>query len=298
MRKLITCFIVFLLVILTGCNQKSEITSLYPCADGQNTILLYDRFNYQIFSYNVEKMDVEEKRKADNLIQYEFSTPCEYFSSGNCIIDKFSIIKLENNKVIELLKVQTGKRLFPVAASGNNIFFGLCTHTEDDFNKVLVKYDKDNNCLIEYPNVNGRICKGTIIGDKLFYTTYEKVDRQTSTYSLYSVNFYDKNAEPHLEMQDLELDDIYSQGGRLYLTNEKYIYSQDGKKFLKGCQNYFIGDNLLVQYFINSSAEMILKITDTNTNEILFTVPKILGFEVKENQIVAYCYKKIETFNF
>ncbi len=291
MKKLIIS-VLALILILTGCAEGK-----YPHADGENTILLLDRFGHKFFSYNMDKYNVEEKCEKNSFVQYEFPTQCEYYTSGDGTTLDFSIIKIENNEVKELLKIDNGKYILPLSATDDDLFFCLGADTEDDFNKVLVKYDKGNNELIEYSKVSGRINRGTIIGNKLFYNVLEQTDEKRK-YSLYSVKFDDIEAEPILEKQDLKCDDIYSQGDRLYFSDEKYIYSDDGKKFLKASQNYFVGENLLVQYCIDDNKDMAMKVTNTETNEIVFTSSQILGFEVKENKIIAYCYGKIETFDF
>lgn len=100
---------------------------------------------------------MEEKCDIENLMQYEFPTPCKYLTSGHSVTNDSSIIKVEHDGVKELLKVDYGKMLLPVAACDENLFFSLTKDAKDDLDKTLVKYDKKDNKLIEYPKVTGCI---------------------------------------------------------------------------------------------------------------------------------------------
>ncbi|MDQ5983871.1 MAG: hypothetical protein RUMPE_00900 [Eubacteriales bacterium SKADARSKE-1] len=114
-----------------------------------------------------------------------------------------------------------------------------------------------------------------------------------------SIKYNDHEAKPVLEKTGLVSDDVYSQGDLLYLSDDKCIYSPiTGKRFLKASENYFFGSHYLLQYKIGPNAELTMTITDTQTNEEVFSVKNILSFKLAEHQVIAYCTGKMEAFDY
>lgn len=155
-----------------------------------------------------------------------------------------------------------------------------------------MKFDKNEKKLIEYTNAHGLISYGTVIGNKLYYTVYNEIDDNFSLYSLLRDDF---DSVPELEKEDLKDGRIYSQGDVLYFTDKDTIFS-DNKEFKNEAQNYFIGENYLVQYQIQNDGSINANLIDTDTGKNVFNAKNIVDFKVTDKEIIFYCYGSIEKY--
>ncbi|HEY8421792.1 MAG TPA: hypothetical protein VIL05_08650 [Thermoclostridium sp.] len=288
-----------LCLVLTSCgidtmgiNKSPENVYIKPVS--KDSILLVDRFSQKLVSYNSKNYTVEKKMNIVNYMIYEFSPQACYMTAGHSIDLGFEIITI-NPVVQTVYSMKPNEGIFPVAFYGDDYYFIKTQYDENgiETDRVLVKFDKDSNKLIEFSNAHGLISYGTIIDNKLYYTVY---DESKNNYILYSLVRDDFNSIPKLEKENLESGEIYSQGGVLYLTNKNSIFS-DKREFKKASQNYFIGENYLIQYQIQKEGNLYAVLINTDTGETVFTAENIVDFNISDEEITFYCDGSIKKYS-
>jgi len=283
-------YALLLCLVLSACNINDtgnyKSVDIYIKPVSKDSILLVDRFSQKMVSYNLKNYNVEKRMNIVNHMIYEFSPQAGYMTAGHSIDLGFEIITI-NSVVQTVYSMKPNEGIFPVAFYGNDYYFIKTQYDKNgiEVDRVLVKFDNENKKLIEFTNAHGLISYGTIIGNKLYYTVYNE---NSNNYSLYSLLRDDFNSIPELEKENLENGEIYSQGGVLYLTSKNSIISDD-KEFKKESQNYFIGENYLVQYQIQKEGELYAVLINTDTGETILTAENIVDFTVSDEEIVFYC---------
>jgi len=269
----------------TSDNDKSP-QDVYIDPVSSDSILLVDRFSQKLVSYNTKKYTVEKRMNALNHMIYEFSPLARYMTSGHSINFGFEIISIDS-VVHTVYSMKPNEGIFPLAYYSDDYYFIKSQYDKYgvETDRVLVKFDYIKNKLIEYTHAHGLVSYGTVIDDKLYYTVYNE---NNDDYTLYSLLRDDFDSIPKLEKESLENGEIFSQGGVLYVTNRKSIIS-DNKQFKKETQNYFIGENYLVQYQIQKDDTLDAVVIDTSTGEKIFTAENIVDFNVSNEEIIFYC---------
>ncbi|MCL1879923.1 MAG: hypothetical protein FWF71_04805 [Actinomycetia bacterium] len=181
-----------------------------------------------------------------------------------------------------------------IIAIGSDYYF-IESFYDDGGNVIesrITKYDQVSPGLVEFRNAKGYITRGAIVEDTLYYTAYNE---DTNDYTIYSIDRKDFNATPKAE-RTLEWDEIYSQNGELYTVEGGYLVSGD-KSIKGGSENYFVGDDLLVEYVIDSQASLTAVLIDTATGEELLTAVDIIDFTVSGPKLTFYCHGSIQEYD-
>jgi len=298
MKKNVLIFLLLISIFcITACSDNSKITlenENYISPKSDKSKILVDRFTQKLVTYNTKRLEVELIMDTVNLMVYEFSPEVNLMTIGHSIDLGFEIISVQPHEVRKLFKAEPDSGLFPLVYKENDFYFTKSIYDDKsvEISRCLIKYDIENNSLIEYKNISGLIYCGAIIGDRLYYTIYNE---QLNNFNLYSVDCNDFNTKAQLEKSNLKFGEIYSQNDVLYTTTESEIISNT-KSFKKMEHNYFIKDEFLVQYELQQAGSINAILTDTIKNEVLLIAEEVIDFQVEDDEILFYCNGKIESY--
>ncbi|MDR2736158.1 MAG: hypothetical protein LBB49_01170 [Gracilibacteraceae bacterium] len=282
---------ILLSLLLTACDRTPAPPYPFVKAANKNTILVVDRIHKTQFSYNLETFEAVENMSPNYTIhagdpQYPFHTIGPDLQTA--LRADFSIINVQDRQVAVELGLPTGETIYPLAFSDSYLFF-IKTEAGSSI-KTVVRYDAATATLTEYPHLEGLISFGAVGGDTLYYTVFSEIE----SYSLYQADCTDVNAQPQLVRDGLNRGEVYVQGETLYLSDKRYLYS-DQKRFRQEALNYFIGDTCLLQYIETANGYNAV-IIDTETGETVKQAANFLGFSTTGNEIIMYCQGAIERF--
>lgn len=298
MRKFIripivlSIFSVLALLSLSACARPSSNTPRYPFImnGNENAVLLIDRIQKSELAYDTKTWEVTDRMNPDYTI-YADNPLYNYYTIGHSSQNNFSIFSLVDQRISIELSLPAHEAIFPLAFSEDYLFF---LKTQDNvMNKTIVRYDPTAHSLIEYKNLQGMISFGALCDKTLYYTVFTEVGH---SYTLYKVDCTDPDAQPQLVQEGMNRGEIYAQGSKLFLTDNKFIYS-GSTKFKKEELNYFIGEKYLLQYVDNGKSDDAVVI-NTETGDTVKKASNILGVSVVDNEIILYCQGAIERFQY
>ena len=303
MKKFALAFLFILCTLATGCGKGSPGTiadappriALPECGSTENCIYLYNRYSQKLLSYNVDAKTVEQQSNIVNYIQYEFNeAKNRYFTAGNSLTNGFVILSVDQKEITELHRLADDKHeaVFPLATDGGkHLFIRSYYDTDGIESKRSIAQLNPDNTLSDFSNVTGLVSSGVLIGQQLFYTTYEEA---INAYSLYVLDVTDLSSKPLLVEENLEASELYALNGRLLVSDHQYIYN-DEERFVKQPLNYFdSGSGILIQIYPDSDANLALDAIDTATKQVIGTASSILDFSIEDHQITVYCQGHID----
>lgn len=295
-------YILFLLcfISLVACGKtekndnKQTKEDWLPNIENSNQILLYDRFDQRILTYDTTKFSVIKKNNTLNYFQFEFNEPfLSIFTTGHSVTNNFKIIEIKDNNINILYTMKENEAIFPLAyKDDNNIFFIKYYYDSENVEKkdlrVVCKFDLETKQIIEIEQTKGLlISSGTIYDNCLYFTAYNST---TDNFNLYKLDF--SNNKLNLMFDDLKAPDIYNDSNELWISNEEFIFSRN-KKFVKQSLNYFY-QNKLIQIGVNSKNSLSIYITDVQSRELEYSFDEIVDFRINDRTIIIYANYFIE----
>lgn len=297
MKKFTLAFLFILCSLATGCGTTSPGTvadappriALPECGSTENCIYLYNRYSQKLLSYNVDAKTVEQQSNIVNYIQYEFNeAKNRYFTAGNSLTNGFAILSVDRKEIAEVHRLADEKNeaVFPLATDGGKHLFIRSYYDEEgtESKRSIAQLNPDNT-LSDFSNVTGLVSSGVLIGEQLYYTTYEEA---MNAYSLFALDVTDLSSKPQLVGENLEASELYALNGRLLVSDHQYIYN-DEERFVKQPLNYFdSGNGILIQIYPDSNANLALDAIDTATKQVIGTASNIIDFAIEDHQITVY----------
>ncbi|MGL5714217.1 MAG: hypothetical protein ACRCXT_11890 [Paraclostridium sp.] len=296
------CVLVIIVMTLTlsrdiDLKKNMNIDRFSPQVLSKNEIVLFNRYNHNIVTYDTKKKLITQWNDDINLFQYEFNTQTDLYTSGHSTDNGFKILKLENNSYEIMYSLNENEAIFPLASNGEVYFFMHSFY--DKYGAELLDkrtislFDEKEKKLHDYKNTNGLISYGTFYDNKLFYTTYQV---NSDTYDLYSLDFSDIEDEPILIEKGLENGKIFVSIDGLWKSNNDYIYNKD-KKLSIAKLNYIDKDSdSLIQIDVNNG-QIYLKVIDIKTEKEYLYFNDVIDFKIYNGEITVYGDKYIETKN-
>ena len=289
--KFIFIFILLTISILfSSCNN---ITQDYDQID-DNQIYLYHRYSQKIVKYSPDTKKITLYPKVDNLVQYEFSSSSNIYTSGHSTFNNFEIIKNNSNNIETLFKLNKDEGIFPLATNNKDYLFIHTYYSKDGdiLKHKIAKFDLDKKELYDYPNIDGFHPTGIILDNDLYFTRYEE---DKNNYTLLKMNYLDLNSTPEILKENLETKFIsYANDKFWIIKNNKLISENDSID--AGSLNYF-HNNFLIQIgsFNDTSSKII--ITNINNKDKIYNKLYPIDFIIDENQITIYGNDYIDKVN-
>lgn len=305
MKKIILLLCCILLCGLTGCENKQEKSNddleknyeWLPSAKSDNEILLYDRYDQRIVSYDKSNHLVKEKNTTQNYMQFEFNNlETNIYTTGHSIKNHYKIIEKGDSKINTLYEMEENEAIFPFAYQDENNMYFLKTSYDSDGNeiykeRIICQFEMKSKQLKEIKSTKGLLASnGVIIDDLLYFTVYNEANNNYDLYSL-NINNIDK---VELISKGLVTGEVYNHNGELWVSdkNKIYNYKDNSVQFSKKILNYFYLDKLF-QIDINNEGDLELTITNITTKKIENTFDKIVDVRVQNNEIYVYTLDKM-----
>lgn len=308
-RKYLLAAYIFLIFLLTGCSRADSLTGgetatgqdkdydWLPQTAGENEILLYDKYDQRIITYDIDQHKVIQKNDTLNYLQFEFNDlTSDIYTTGHSIENDYKIIKLGKDKIDILYEADQMEALFPLAyRDPEYMIFLKCTYQDNGAelygDRVVCRFNEKTKTLTEIAETKGmRVTNGAIVGDMLYLTEY---DAGTDRYALYMLSM-SGNEKPILLLDNLAAGEIYSNNDALWISDASkiYCYEDDAVCFPKKILNYFYS-NALVQIDISANGSLELIVTNVETKKLEADTEGVIDVRIFDGKIKAYTDKAI-----
>lgn len=306
-RKYLLAAYIFLIFLLTGCSRADSLTGektatgqdkdydWLPQTAGEKEILLYDKYDQRIITYDIDQHKVIQKNNTLNYLQFEFNDlTSDIYTTGHSIENDYKIIKLGKDKIDILYEADQMEALFPLAyRDPEYMIFLKCTYQDNGAelygDRVVCRFNEKTKTLSEIAETKGmRVTNGAIVGDMLYFTEY---DAGTDRYVLYMLSM-SGNEKPILLLDNLAAGEIYSNNDALWISDASkiYCYGNDAVCFPKKILNYFYSDNLL-QIDISANGSLELIVTNVETKKLEADIEGVIDVRIFDGKIKAYTDK-------
>lgn len=306
-RKYLLAAYIFLVFLLTGCSRADSLTGektatgqdkdydWLPQTAGEKEILLYDKYDQRIITYDIDQHKVIQKNNTLNYLQFEFNDlTSDIYTTGHSIENDYKIIKLGKDKIDILYEADQMEALFPLAyRDPEYMVFLKCTYQDNGAelygDRVVCRFNEKTKTLSEIAETKGmRVTNGAIVGDMLYFTEY---DAGTDSYVLYMLSM-SGNEKPILLLDNLAAGEIYSNNDALWISDASkiYCYGNDAVCFPKKILNYFYSDNLL-QIDISANGSLELIVTNVETKKLEADIEGVIDVRIFDGKIKAYTDK-------
>ncbi|MCI8967236.1 MAG: hypothetical protein HFH75_06595 [Lachnospiraceae bacterium] len=306
-RKYLLAAYIFLIFLLTGCSRADSLTGektatgqdkdydWLPQTAGEKEILLYDKYDQRIITYDIDQHKVIQKNNTLNYLQFEFNDlTSDIYTTGHSIENDYKIIKLGKDKIDILYEADQMEALFPLAyRDPEYMIFLKCTYQDNGAelygDRVVCRFNEKTKTLSEIAETKGmRVTNGAIVGDMLYFTEY---DAGTDRYILYMLSM-SGNEKPILLLDNLAAGEIYSNNDALWISDASkiYCYGNDAVCFPKKILNYFYSDNLL-QIDISANGSLELIVTNVETKKLEADIEGVIDVRIFDGKIKAYTDK-------
>lgn len=300
MKKLTLIICCILLLGLTGCSKDYD---WLPTAKSENELLLYNKYEQKIVSYDKSTHEVIDVNNADNYVQYGFNNlDTNIYTTGHSTENDFKIVRMNEKDTEVLYEMNKNEAIFPLAYQNEeNMYFMKYTYDNDYAElydqRVICKFNAKTKQLEDVEATRGlQTCYGVIVDDLLYFTIYKGMDKE-NYYELYKMDINTKDKVELVNDKMIE-GQIYNNNGKLWVSDKDYIYDYEdnANKFPKKFLNYFY-NNTLFQIDANNNYDLELTVTDTTTREIIKTYDTIIDFTVKDNNVTVYTLEETESFD-
>lgn len=306
-RKYLLAAYIFLVFLLTGCSRADSLTGektatgqdkdydWLPQTAGEKEILLYDKYDQRIITYDIDQHKVIQKNNTLNYLQFEFNDlTSDIYTTGHSIENDYKIIKLGKDKIDILYEADQMEALFPLAyRDPEYMIFLKCTYQDNGAelygDRVVCRFNEKTKTLSEIAETKGmRVTNGAIVGDMLYFTEY---DAGTDRYALYMLSM-SGNEKPILLLDNLAAGEIYSNNDALWISDASkiYCYEDDAVCFPKKILNYFYS-NALVQIDISANGSLELIVTNVETKKLEADIEGVIDVRIFDGKIKAYTDK-------
>lgn len=305
-KSIIFCLIIVLIFTFVSCNinEKNNINlndksyDWLPSSKKESEVLLYDHYNYRIFTYDINEKSIVEVNNSQNYFQMEFNNlSSNVYTTGHSIDQNFKIFKIENEKPEILYVADPLSAIFPLAYKDSSTAFFTQYYYDKDGTELknkrqIIVFDLNNRKLQSFTNSSGfAIVDGVYLNNMLYFSSYIA---EKDNFNIYTLDVSDSYSKPKLFLEGIHSSEIYENNNEILFSNETEIYN-DNQRYTKKSENYFYKGKL-IQMSISKDAGLILEITDTNSKEVEFKSENFVSFMVKGNTIVIYEKDNINTF--
>ncbi len=304
MKKILLISLCIVFCSLVGCNNKDStnknVPSNYdwlPSTKNEDELLLYDKYDQRIISFNKKNYNVIERNTTQNYMQFEFNDlKANIYTTGHSIENNYKIIKKQYDKISILYKMKKNEAIFPLAYKNEQTMYFLKTSYDSSgkelYNeRVVCKFELKNKQLKQLNATKGFLTSNAvIINNLLYFTVYNE---ENNNYDLYRLNV---NEEDKIELINTGLitGELYNNNGRLFVSNQDKIYDYEDNTiyFSKKILNYFYL-NRLFQIDINNEGDLRLTITNIERNKIENVFDKLVDVRVENDKIYVYTTEQI-----
>lgn len=304
MKKVIQIVICIVFLGLMGCSNKDikEVSNDYdwlPSVKNKDEILLYDKYDQRIVTYNKRNHNIVEKNTTQNYMQFEFNDlQAKIYTSGHSIKNHYKIIEKDNQTIKILVEMNENEAIFPLAYQNEeNMYFLKSTYDttgkEIYEKRIICQFEPKSKTLKEIQSTKGlRISDGVVSNGLLYFTVYIEANDK---YELYVLNINDVN-DVKLIDAELESGEIYSYNHDLWVSDKStiYNYKDNSIQFTKKTRNYFYL-NQLFQIDINNEGDLRLTIIDISEKNNKSTFDNVVDVQVDDNEINVYTLEEVLT---
>ncbi|TDQ33780.1 hypothetical protein [Aureibacillus halotolerans] len=299
MRKILIICLTTLVLMLVSCSHTVYTSKMdwLPSVKESDEILLYDRVDQRLITYNTKTYSIVEKNDTLNYFQFDFKTPdASIYTTGHSIENNYKIIQKNGNETTVLLSMEPLEAIFPLALKDENKAFFIKSYYDEEGSELynqraIVEMDLEKKQLKKLSNTEGLLTTfGVYHKDQLYFTTYIGED---DSYNLYRIDGSNLQNVPELVFEKLETPEVYVSGDQLWLSNKNSIY-YDEKTLPKGNFNYFYRGKL-IQINANSSEDLVLNIIDVNSEVKEETIERIVDFKVEGKTMTVYTHDGIQS---
>lgn len=292
-------FGVYIIIIsfIVGCANKNIGYEWLPEAKDAKEILLYNRFEQKLVTYNLDENLVVCRNNEPNYFQFEFEDNLlsNIYTTGHSIDNHYKIIELKNKKINTLYTMEDLEAIFPLAYKNDNELFFIKSYYDTKGNefygkRIVCHFNIKEKKLIEYKNTKGSIIsKGIYLNNYVYYTVY---NIEEDNYQLFRLDDSGKTNTPELVSSSLECPELYAFENKIWKSDTVNIY-YNNQSFLKKTLNYFYKD-YLIQLEPNLEGNLVLYIFNIKTSDKTLEIRDVVDFRLIGNEILIYTNKKIE----
>lgn len=256
---------------------------------GINTEEVYvlDYWDQKIKVYNRETYKfIRYWKDIENEFQYNFKEYSDILTSGNSITNNFSIIRYTETGVNTLLKLPANEALFPLTIDNkDNMYFCRIYYNDDKTEKkrVISKYLKKDNQLDDLAINVGKLMDVSIIGEKLFFTSYDEKEQK---YELYESSLTGKN-EIQMIKSNLEGSEIYTINGELYLKSAEEKLVSQVKEYPSGEITIVYKDWLLFLE-VRENGSKNLRIYSIDSKKYIYKTENLNGYNLNGYKLTIF----------
>lgn len=269
-------------------------TSL-PRTGEVGTRLLYDRFDGQVFSYDLATQTEVERGTQEGYSQYAFQPDIGVYTSGDQTGRDFSIIEVDGNSYMTLASLEGRRGVFPLAADRSQRFFSVESYDPQGGqtgDAVAARLETDGS-LTRFPLVK-KPQGGAMIGADLYFTVQAP---GSDRYSLYRVSTKHPDAQPVRVDTGLREAAIFAAGDALYRYTRGRVVGPDRSFPCESddlCEFSESGD-VFVALTVDEDSGLNLTAADTKSGKPLAKVSGVLGYELRGTRLTAYRDGTLET---
>ena len=291
MRRRFIFFFLIPLFLLGGCqgislsNQKEKKTT-----DNRKTEVVYSPWENKLLYYDTENIMVKYYNNTENVFQYSFSTPCDYFTSGHSINNGFEILKVENGNINSIYKLEDNEiGIFPLVQYKDRLFFIMTFYKEGLANESIICEFKGNE-LIKYKNTTDIISgDGAVINNKIYYTVYDSMNKE---FSVYSIDIDSYNAYPKKIKCGIYEDSLLAISDELYYRENDNFKSMNSDSLFKAgfIDQYDPQYNLLFQFNLSDKDQRFIELSVFNMDNLeeVYGNNNIIGYKIKDDKLYIY----------
>lgn len=294
MKKGILMIYFFIILCSLSACQKTKVETSEPKEDNlnykKNISVFYSPFENHLYYYDEVDHKIKFYDARENTFQYSFTTPCQYFTTGNSTYNGFQIIEVKENQIQPIYAVkEKDKAIFPLAEADGRYFFVLADYGKDtpDENEIC---ELVNGQLVKFVHSKDHVyTNGAVLGGKLYYLVYEE---QKGGYSVYCLDINSYEAKPKKVMEYIPKGAIYAINDDIYYEKDDRLVGMHSKASFPSGVNieYSPKDHLLFRLDIPKENKSFLKLTivQTKTQKEVYVTQNVLGYRLEKDDIYIY----------
>lgn len=283
MKKYLLVCLIAILCLLSGCHNENSIEVHQEEHRDVHGDMFYNPYTQKMVIYDKELKAISLLDDTRNQFQFWINGSDDLFSDGNSLTDEFRIIQAKKSQMEQLYTFNTGEGVFPIGIVEDKVFF---IHTfyaqdgkEDTQRRCISVFDLNTSNTQDYSQTSGLISYGAVSSENIYYTIYN--DEQDS-YTLMKVDATDFHATPEILRENVTDGTVLVKGNQLFYVDGTLL-TCDQEKYEKESVNLFYHE-LLIQFYIDQSGLLCIKVTDTQTKDI-FEDKDICGIRFNDGDL-------------
>lgn len=304
-RRLNAALVAALLAIATGCTPPDAETEprgddpspspavapvkIPPLRPGQRYVV--DPWHQNLVAYDPVAGTVARRSDQPGYFYYNFRSPSPLLTAGHNEANEFVVLAIDGLSTRQILQTGPDQALFPLAADEKHTFFVSYEYKDggrEERRRQILRLG-DEGTLEPYASVTGprlKLDRGAILGERLFYTTY---DATTDEYSLFSIPVEKPGETPRLEQEHLPSGEVLVDDGELFLSDGQKISSPTRSFTCADLCWFYDSPHVLVTMAQGSGGDVTLSVHDSTSGSALGSVDGgVVGFDVADDIITVY----------